>query len=240
MTSGRDAALRVDHAAGVRVEDRALAVRRLVAGLRVRIRIAGVHIGEQIAVIALDPAARRRVVARGREGEARPVGQRVNALDEPLAPGALTDQHAAVVVLDGARDDLGGRGRAAIDQHHERLVEVRRVARGVVLLRRGRGAPARVDDHGALRHEDVADVDGLLEDSSRIAAQVEQELLHALLLEPLQGLVELLARGVGEVGQHDVADARLQHEGVAHRLGRDLGARDGQLDRLGEPDSANR
>jgi hypothetical protein len=44
---------------------------------------------------------------------------------------------------------------------------------------------------------------------------------------------------VGEVGQHDAADARLQHEGVAHRLGRDLGARDGQLDRLGEPDAAN-
>ena len=235
---GSDPALGVHGAPGVRVKDGAIGRRvgRSIAGFGAGdgVGIARVHVREQVAVVPLDPAAGRGVVARGRQREARAVGERVDALDEALAPRALAHDQPAVVVLDGPGHDFGSRRRAAIDQNDEGLVEVGAVARGEVLLRRGSGPALCVDDHRALRDEDVGDVHSLFEDAARIAPQVEQELLHTLFRELFDGLVELLARGVREVGEHDVAHARLEHEGVAHRFRRDLGPRDRHGNGLGE------
>ena len=93
---------------------------------------------------------------------------------------------------------------------------------------------ARHDDLLALREEEVRHGDRLVEEAAGVAAQVEDELLHALLLELLPVLRELGRGRVREVLQADVADARLEHEGVRDGVRRDLRARDGHLEGLVE------
>ena len=43
-----------------------------------------------------------------------------DGLDEALAKGGLADDQSAVVILQRAGDDLGGRGGVAIDENDDR------------------------------------------------------------------------------------------------------------------------
>ena len=55
----------------------------------------------------------------GGEGEAGVFAEVVNGLHQALAEGGFTDDQGAVVVLQGAGDDLGSRCGVAIDQHDD-------------------------------------------------------------------------------------------------------------------------
>ena len=57
------------------------------------------------------------MVSRRRHGRA----ERNDGLHRTLAEGPGADDGRALVVLQRAGDDLGGRCRAAIDQHNDRL-----------------------------------------------------------------------------------------------------------------------
>src|SRR5439155_1150267 len=105
-----DAAAAVDHAAGVGLELLAVLERHL--GRAAVVVLVGDVVVVEGAVVALDIAPRRRVVLRRRQRQAGAVVEGVDALHQPFAPARLADDHAAVVILDGAGDDLGGR-RAA-------------------------------------------------------------------------------------------------------------------------------
>src|ERR1700693_6557944 len=105
-----------------------------------------VHVGQQVAEVALNPTPGGGVVACGGERQPRPVRQRVDALNEPLAPRALTNDQAAVMVLDGAGDDLRGGGRAPVDEHDERLFAGGALAPAREILRGGGGGSARGND----------------------------------------------------------------------------------------------
>ena len=76
-------------------------------------------------------------------------------------------------VLQRAGDDLGGRGRAAVDQHHQRLavgeVEARARREGLILI----GVAAAGRDDLALGEERVDDLDRLGEQPARVVAQIE-------------------------------------------------------------------
>ena len=61
-----------------------------------------------MVVVALDEAAGRRVVVVGGEGEAGVFGDLEDGLDEALAEGGFADDEGAVVILQGAGDDLSG------------------------------------------------------------------------------------------------------------------------------------
>ena len=67
----------------------------------------------------------RRQVLRDGELERRLVLEVVEHLHRALAEGLLPDDDGAVVVLERAGDDLRGRGAAAVDQHHHRIVAAR-------------------------------------------------------------------------------------------------------------------
>ena len=70
--------------------------------------------------LGLDRAAAGRVVARGGDLQ-RGVGrQRAHGLHRALAEGLRAHDGGALVVLQRAGDDLAGRGRAFVDQHHQR------------------------------------------------------------------------------------------------------------------------
>src|SRR5262245_28500660 len=126
-------------------------------------------------------AALRREVLRGREPEARAVGQRDDGLHRALAEGLGTDHDRAAPVLERARDDLGRRRAALVDEHHHRqggirLLCVRREAHVLVPH-----APLGVDDQLAVVDELLGHLDRRGQEAARIVAQVEDERLHARL-----------------------------------------------------------
>ena len=114
-------------------------------------------------------------------GLLRPAVERHEVLHRALAEGALAEDHAAVIVLDGAGEDLRGRGAEAVDQHGERAVVG--------------GARLRVVEHfeaagGVLQLHDRAVVDeqagergGLGQVAAAVVAQVEHQAVDVLGLE---------------------------------------------------------
>ena len=101
------------------------------------------------------------------------------ALHRALAVGrVVADDQAAVVVLDGAGEDLAGTGAELADQHHQRprpghagidVVEVLHAAVGVLDLH-----------HRPVVDEQPGEVDGLGERAAAVAAQVEDHGVDAL------------------------------------------------------------
>ncbi len=58
-------------------------------------------------VVALDEAAGRRVVVVGGEGEAGVFADLEDGLNQALAEGGFADDQGAIMILEGAGDDLG-------------------------------------------------------------------------------------------------------------------------------------
>jgi predicted GNAT family acetyltransferase len=75
--------------------------------------------------------------------------EREQVLHGPLAEGLLTDDHAAVVVLDRGREDLRRARAEAIDEHGQRTVVDGGRARVVELLNRA-ASLAQLHDRAAL------------------------------------------------------------------------------------------
>src|SRR5260370_33951419 len=100
---GRNAAAAVDGPAAVG----ALHIHRIL-GVGV---LAVVVIEERdVGVIALDQATAGSVIMRGSKGEAGVVLKRIDGLNQSLAEGSLTQNPGAVVILERAGHDFGGRG----------------------------------------------------------------------------------------------------------------------------------
>ena len=94
-------------------------------------------------------------------------------------------------------------------------------------------AAAGRDHQGPLLHELLGDAHRLVEQAAGIGAQVEHQAGGAVGLEPIERGAHLGARGLGEVGQPQVAHPAVHDEGVAHALGDDLPPLDGDLDVVG-------
>src|SRR6266487_1876964 len=213
------------------------AQRSFAAGVGARLELLG-HLLQHLDVgrntLRLDGAPGRGEVARGCQPQ-RPVAraERNDGLHRALAERACADDGRAPVILERTRHDFGGRGRAAIDQHNDRLV-LDEVARArIEPLRFLGGAAARRHDL-ALLQERVGDRDRLIEQSARIVAQVDNEALE--LVAGLGGEVgdrflEALGGLLVELGDADKADV-VAFEARAHRAHLDARAGDGDLDRL--------
>src|SRR6185437_5530819 len=70
---------------------------------------------------SLDRAARRGVVAGRGEPKGAAAAERNDGLYRALAERARADQRRPVMILQRAGDDLRGRSRTAVDQHHDWL-----------------------------------------------------------------------------------------------------------------------
>jgi hypothetical protein len=138
------------------------------------------------------------------------------------------------VVLKRAGHDLGGARRALVDEDDER--QVAPPLRGAVeelAVRVGR-PPAHAHDLFPAVEKEVGDGDALVEQAAGVVAQVEDELAHPLLPEPLDGALDLVGAALAEDGQVDVPGARLEHDGVLHRRDLDLAPRHGHGEALGD------
>src|SRR6516225_7375681 len=137
------------------------------------------------------------------------------------------------MILERARNNFGGRGGAAVDQHDDRLVL-------------GEVAPARVETLGflgvaaarrhdlALLQERVGDRDRLIEQSARIVAQVDDEapeLVAGLGGEIGDRLLQVLGGLLVELGDADKTDV-VAFEARTHRTHLNARAGDGDLNRL--------
>ena len=60
------------------------------------------------------------MVTRNRQAQARVARQGKDVLHRPLAKAAFPHDQGAMMVLQGARNDFGGRSRPGIDQHNDR------------------------------------------------------------------------------------------------------------------------
>ena len=147
-------------------------------------------------------------------------------LDRALAVRrAGADDHRAVVVLQRAGEDLRRRRAELIDQHDDRTVEVGRrllvVAEDLLLA----AAVPDLDDR-ALIDQLAGDLDGVAEQATAVAADVEHDAGDLLRLHLVEQPVDVLARvrvpcAAVEARQVDVAERRraLALEHRAARVG---------------------
>ena len=138
--------------------------------------------------------------------------ERDDGLHRALAERARADDGRPLVVLQRAGDDLGGRGRAAVDQHDD-LLAVGDVARTRVGALRLLQAAALGQHDGALVEEVVGDGDRLVEQAAGIVAQVDDvalEVLAELLLQGVDLLHQVGVRLLVEGRDLDVDRRRLR------------------------------
>ena len=166
-----DATASVDGAAGVGELDFEVGF----VGLLGAVADEEVVVGRNAVVVALDEASGGGVVVVCGEGEAGVVGGVEDGLDEALAEGGLADDEGAVVVLQGAGDDLRGGGGVSVDQDDDGVLVGVGFSVGCTVDLVGEGAAALGDDDLALLEELAGDIDGLVEQAAGVAAQVDDE-----------------------------------------------------------------
>ena len=143
-------------------------------------------------------------------------------LDGPLAEGGLADDDAAPVVLDGAGEDLRGRGAVPVDQHREGpLVD----HLGIRVLLHLQVAVRTADlDHRAGSNEEAGQFGRLHQGAAAVAAQVDDDPVDPFGLELLEQPADVARRAAKvlvaagrplevavEGGQFDHPDAQGTH-----------------------------
>jgi len=146
-------------------------------------------------------------------------------LHATLAEGLGTHERRAVVVLKRAAEDLARGCGVLVDEQDERHVIRRHEPVGAHLLL---GLVALLDPHDdAVIYEQGCDVDRLLQESTGIVSNIENERLCALLLQVFDRLLELFLTLRVEAAQGDVADILVVAHEFRHHVGDvDLGALD--------------
>ena len=169
---------------------------------------------------------------RRRQREPRALAQAINRLHERLAPGRLTDDETAIVILDRAGHDLRRAGAAAVGERDQRKVGVVAALDAAVVLIRILDAPARVDDQVPLLEKPVRHLDRLVERAAGILANVEHQALHALLGQVAKRRAKLPVGRLGKIAQLDVAGAVGHHERRVHAGNSDFVAHHFDVDQL--------
>ena len=186
------------------------------------------HTAVLVAVAVVDglhASARRRIVLGGGHLELAIVGQRTDALHKALSEGARTGNGGAVVVLQGAGDNLTGRCTAAVYQHQDGNLGVYRVCGGLICGSRSRGPALGTYHDRTLGDKERNNVHGLVHKAAAVAAKIQHQALHALGLKGVVGIPDALAHAVGEFIQKDVAVLLIEHAHIREGRQHDAFAR---------------
>src|SRR5438552_3914103 len=162
--------------------------------------------------LGLDRLARRGEVARGGEPQrAVAAAERDDGLHRTLAERAGAHQRGPLVILQRAGDDFGGRGRAAIDQHDDRLALGKVARMGGAALGFLSVAAAGRNDLAALQ-EGVGDGDRFLQQAAGIVSEIDDVALQ-LVAELVREGADLALQAFGgllvEGGDADIGDVVL-------------------------------
>ena len=177
--------------------------------------IHGVILGITLGIGFLNATACRGVIMRHGESDHRTVGQVDGALHKSLAKGSATYDHSTVLVLYGTRDNLGGRSRILVDEHHNLSVEEFAVALGLIFIAL-HSSSLGIYYKIALLQKFVGYIHRCLQITASVALKVEDEVAHTLLGEFFESLAKLVVGGGSEV-----ADAHISHLGTYHIHGID-------------------
>uniref|UniRef100_A0A0N4ZL51 PE-PGRS family protein n=1 Tax=Parastrongyloides trichosuri TaxID=131310 RepID=A0A0N4ZL51_PARTI len=181
-----------------------------------RLRLGAGDLQIRLDADLLDRPTRRRVVARrgDRQGAVAAAAQRDHRLHRSLAEAGQADHRRPLLILQGAGDDLGRRGRAVVDQHHHRQTAGQVARLGGVTFDVLGLAAALADDLAALQ-EGVRHVDGRRQQAAAVVAQVQHITLQArlLALQPLDRLGQLPAGVLVEGRDAQVAEVAFQTAG---------------------------
>ena len=163
--------------------------------------------GPMRIVDRLDAASAGGVVFGSGEFQVGVVADRAGRLYEPLAERALTEQYAAVEVLESSRYDLCGRGRGAVDQHGDWNLRVDRFALGneggIQLLH---ASPHRYY-LGPFGDEHREDFDRLLQDAAAVPPQVDNQSFDPRFFHRHDSVADIVAAIFGKIFVYDVTDA---------------------------------
>ena len=219
------------------------------------------HHDIRLDALGLDGAPVRREVARGGELDRGAVADRQDGLHRALAEGAGAHDDGALVILQGARHDFGGRGRSAVHQHHHRhlfhairqvfqIIDLHRTQ--IVFTAGGQPHLGVVGTALGIHHQAVGLDESrrhrhrAIEQTARVVAQIEDQPLQrrlVVLVQLAQGLGQQLAGVLLELRHAHIAVAVFQQLGFdaadlddrprqrQHDGLVDALARDGELDR---------
>src|SRR5271167_287236 len=188
-----------------------------------------VVVQRDIAVIALNQTAAGGVVLGRGQRQSGVLRQRIHGLHQALAEGGLAGDQAAIVVLNGAGNNLSRRSRAAVHQHHQRiLLAAIAMSRLVNLLRRSASVVGNNDL--SLLQELVGHADAFAQQSAGILPQVEDQAVEVTHL--IKRLPQLVLGRLLEAGDVNVAYARPNHEMHIHAIAGNLVAYDAEVERL--------
>ena len=213
--------IREMHAVGIRQFTTLQAVEHihriiLVAALRVRL---------------LDTTARRGIIMGDRESDHRAVGKVYRTLDKALAKRSATHHDATILILDSTCDNLGSRGRIAVNQNNDLTRLEHTIAIGRIF--RTRHSPTLcIDDEIAFLQELLGNVDSSLQIASSVLLQVENQVVHPLLAQLIKALEELLMGCGTKVTDTDIADTWTDHIGGIDGLHGNLVAHNGKLQQI--------
>ena len=200
------------------------------------------HLGLAVALVDLqrivgrvgflDTSARGGVEARYRQAHAAPVREEDRLLHKALAERTAAVDEPAVVVLDGAGEDLARRSGALADEHLQTHVLERSPAIGRVVLALAVKA-FQIDYRIALLEEGVGEQQGLVEVAAGVVADIHDQLLHPLALKLGCRFRELLEGSPREFRKTHVAGSIAHHEGGVDAVGRNLAPCDFERNDLG-------
>ena len=157
------------------------------------------HVHGVAALVALligllDAAPRGGEVVGNGEPDHRAVGQVDGALHQSLAKGAAAHHLSSILVLDGACDNLGRRGRIFVDQHHHAALGEAAVGPGAIVAAR-HAAALGINDEVALVQQLAGHVGRCLQIAAAVALEVQHQVGHALVAQPLKALHKLMIGG---------------------------------------------
>ena len=136
------------------------------------------------------------------------------------------------MVLQRAGHDLGGRGRAGIDQHDDRRI-AQHIRRLGAEFQFGVIDPAfGINDQAAVQKQ-IRDSDGGVEYAARVVSEVQDQALETAFILGLEGFqhpAQVFGRVRLKTGDPHIAEAGFQHL-AAHALVGDHGAGDAELKR---------
>jgi hypothetical protein len=138
----------------------------------------------------------------------------------PAEPESLPERRpprneAAIVILDGAGDDLRRARAVAVHQHHERQVLVLAVLLGKVPILGVVDAPVRVDDQLAALEEAIGDADRLIQRAAGVVAEIEHQTLHPFRRQVLQRAADFLVGRFRKISELDIAGLVVDHDRAA-------------------------
>ena len=182
----------------------------------------------RITVRFLDTAAGRGIEPGHRQPDGGTVRKITRFLYQAFAKGAAADDHATVVVLDGAGENLAGRGAGLIDQHGEGDIPEQTLSISGVILTFVMES-FQVYDFIAAVEEEIGEQEGLVEITAGIVPQIKDEARHPLPQQFQGGHADFLEGRTGEFGQADVTGRIIDHERGVHAMDRNLSAGDFKL-----------